>query len=246
MALLAIVPKHASEAKPGDAAEFLREARAWLKMFPEDGNELVIFDNKLPPKVRARALTAQLERFRGRDFRAVGFFMHGLRDSIQTGHTCNIRRQPGYAPVVELAETLRAIMAAKPIVPLYACDAARDGNLTRADDKDAGPGGDDGFADGLRDAMIALDHVWARDGHVDAHITPGHTTTNKFVRRFRCNPLPHELTLGMVGGDWIVDPRDRKLWAAWNKALGSPARKGTLRLRFPFLTVRQIHAELGG
>lgn len=243
---IAIVPKHASQAKPGDAAEFLREARAWLKA--RGGGELIVFDNSLKPRARAVEVETRLYELAKAGVRvpSVAFFMHGLRDSIQTGHTCNVRRQPGYMPVAELAKALRAVTTPAPKIPLYACDAARDGNLTRKDDQNEGPGGDGGFADGLRDAMIALDHTWASGGWVDAHITPGHTTVNKLVRRFLCDPLPHEITLGMPGGEWLVSPRDRALWAAWVKALGTTTKKGAFRLEFPMLTTREVHAHLGG
>jgi hypothetical protein len=243
---IAVVPKYASQAKPGDAAEFMREAKAWLAA--RGGGELIVFDNSLKPRARALSVQRVLDELSKANVRvnSVAFFMHGLRDSIQTGHTCNPKRQPGYEPVMSLALALRGVTKSAPKIPLYACDAARDGNLSRKDDKNEGPGGDGGFADGLRDAMIALDHAWASDGWVDAHITPGHTTVNPNVRRFRCDPLPYEITLGMVGGDWIVDPRDRKLWSTWRKALGSVHRKGAFRLDFPLLSIRQIHEHLGG
>jgi hypothetical protein len=109
-----------------------------------------------------------------------------------------------------------------PIVCIYGCLTA-DGD---------GPGGDGGFADTLRDTFCqnGFRHV-----QVDAHVTAGHATRNPFVRRFEGKGSP----VGGVGGYYLVQPKS-KLWKAWQKGL-----TGSLRFRFPFMSVETIHTELG-
>lgn len=247
--VVAFAPQYPSKARPGDAAEFAREARAWLRLHKAHlGVEPIPFDNTAPPRQRARAVAAALRGAHalGGPLRAVAFFCHGLRDSLQAGFASDVGRRPAYAPVGELATVLREVMTSAPILPLYACDAARDDDADGKDDLEGGPGGEGGFADALRDALIALDASWSWGGVIDAHAKAGHTTLNPHVRRFACSPLPHEVHLGMVGGGWIVDPTDRPRWRAWNAALGEPKKKGSMRLRFPSMTVAEIHAELDG
>jgi hypothetical protein len=123
--------------------------------------------------------------------------------------------------VPELAHALADVGIQR--VALMACSTA------------GGPGqmGNGGFADTLRDAMNreGLASSW-----VDGHDREGHTTRNPYVRRFHA-------ALSDVGGEWIVAP-GTPLWRAWRLALQS--RASTLRLRFPTMTIAEIHAELGG
>ena len=108
------------------------------------------------------------------------------------------------------------------IVPLYACDA--DG--TKVKD---GPGGDGGMADVLRNCLSAR----AKLGHIDAHVTTGHTTRNPHVRRFA-----KDCRGPLTGGHYIVEPGS-DMWTRWAKAL-----KGDLRLRFLLMTVEHTRAEI--
>lgn len=203
---------------------FIPEARAWAQFH---GGTAHPFDNEAPKGQRR----AEVDRIIGRrghtpDTRvdAVGIFCHGLTRSLQTGHVIgNVDR---------LANALTNATKPGAKVVLYACSAA-DTPVKN------GPGGDDGFADRLRDALIhrAPSHWYF--GHVDAHVTAGHATTNPYVRRFTCNiAVPSETVLGIVGGEWIVPPGS-KWWKAWDAAL-----HGDLRFRFPFMSIAEIRAEL--
>ena len=98
-----------------------------------------------------------------------------------------------------------------------------------ADSPGDGPGGDGGFADALRDALSERGVT----GHVDAHVTTGHTTRNPHVRRFYCDGAA-----AGTGGDWLVAPGSPK-WRRWVTAL-----KGDMRFRFPWLTPAEIDAAL--
>jgi hypothetical protein len=139
---------------------------------------------------------------------------HGWRTGIQFGF--------GLANVAELAEAIAENDGTDaPRVVLYACSTA-DGS---------GPGGDGGFADRLRDALCAAGCV---ECQVDAHDRPGHTTKNPFVRRF----VGAGSAVGGTGGQWIVAPKST-LWRRWVAAL-----RGDLRLRFPLMTVAEIHEEV--
>lgn len=221
---------HASTNKPGinpktgkpwkDATgAFIPEARKFAALH---GGTAIPFTNDATPAARRKQVNAILEENRRSD--AVAFFCHGLKSSIQTGH--------GAAQVDALAQLLRlACIPGAPII-LYACDSA--------DTPTKGaPGGDGGFADKLRDAMIRESWGFWRGSHVDAHVTTGHTTENPYVRRFTCNlAIPSESFMGIAGGEWIVQPGSR-LWVQWRKAL-----KGDLRFRFPFMSIDEIHAEL--
>lgn len=243
--LLALVPKTNAPGKRDVTGAFLPEARAWLRHHGGNG-EIVSFDNELPVARRrgvVEGLLADLEA-RGETFAAVGFFCHGLWRSLQTGHQI--------AHAAALAARLVPLLRPPARVVLYACDAADNGARAR------GPGGDEGFADELRDACLRVDFdrygpaLWG--GWIDAHSTTGHTTTNPYVRRFRFDPLPHELTLGLVGGEWLVEPPGSNprtdpgspLWPAWRAALGRPSAPGPMRLAFPLLSAAEIHHELGG
>jgi hypothetical protein len=144
----------------------------------------------------------------------LGFFCHGWKTGIQ----------PGWQ--LQHVDTLAAVIAEScdtdaPIVALYACSTAS-----------GGVGGDGGFADSLRDALCAAGAVNCR---VDAHDRPGHCTRNPYVRRFEGQGSP----CGGQGGQWIVAPGS-PMWKAWRDAL----RDTDLRLRFPLMTVAEIHKEL--
>lgn len=244
MNVIAFAPAHASKSRPGDAREFQREAREWLEYYDAaDPPSLVVFDNSLSPQRRGEWIERALEANKPEDgFEAIAFFCHGLRDLLQTGHAKDTKRRPAYRRVESFAETLARVSSNAPSIALYACDAARDDDSDSKDDTEGGPGGDGGFADELRDAMLRVRSFFG--GWIDAHATPGHTTLNPFVRRFDLVALPHERVTGRVGGDWIVDPDDRERWRSWRRALGTTKIKGAMRLAFPTLTRSEIHEVL--
>lgn len=239
--LLAIIPTHNAPEKRDVTGAFHPEAVAWLRLHGADPDELWRFDNAKAPAVRRRQVLRELTKRadEGKTYDAIGFFCHGLWRSIQAGF--DTVTAPELAKV--LARLLKPVGGRRAVVALYACDAADNGR------RDPAPGGDNGFADALRDAFLRFE--WAEHGAdlsggwIDAHATTGHTTENPHVRRFDLSPLPHELELGMVGGDWIVSPNDpdgRALWRKWDRALDHD--RGTLRLRFPLMTRAEILDEL--
>lgn len=228
MTVLAIHPAHNSKGKRDATGAFIPEARAWAEL--HNGHldapattHVARFDNHAAPAKRRRDVEAILRGHR--DLNAVGFFCHGLTRSLQTGHAL--------AHVESLADALTACTRPGAVVALYACDAA---DTPR---KDA-PGGDGGFADALRDALVLRDAAHWRGGWVDAHVTTGHATRNPYVRRFSCTlAVPSEVPLGIVGGEWLVTPGG-PLWRSWARAL----RETDLRLRFPLMQRVDIAEEL--
>ena len=142
-----------------------------------------------------------------RDLELIAFFCHGLRRSLQTGHDLGT--------VNELADAIAAASGPRVTVALYACSTAHELTVTRG-----------GFADALRDALTAR----GKAGHVDAHTTAGHATTNPMVQRFDM-----QANVGDITAPWIVEPRT-ELWAGWQRAL-----RGPLRLEFPLLDAEAIN-----
>ena len=104
-------------------------------------------------------------------------------------------------------------------------------NDSRTDNREIGPGTDDGFADQLRDHMSQYGFT----GHVDAHLTAGHTTWNPNVIRFVCEGWEEDV----CGGAWIIQPQSRH-WKKWVEAL----HKTDLKYRFPFMDEIEIMEEL--
>lgn len=145
----------------------------------------------------------------------LGIFCHGWGTGIQFGFSIG--------HVDSLAEAIHVDGDVAPRVALYCCSTG----------KGPGVGGDGGFADMLRDALCRAGSVYCR---VDAHTTAGHCTRNPYVRRFEGGGSAS----GGSGGAWIVTPASA-LWDRWRAAL----RDTDLRLRYPTMTVAEIHAELG-
>lgn len=146
----------------------------------------------------------------------VAWFCHGFRNGLQLGHRL--------AHVDRLARAIAANATTSVRVALYACSTGASlGN---------GAAGDGGFADALRDALC---RAGATQCQVDAHDTAAHATRNPRVRRFRGDGSP----VGGTGGGWIVAPGS-ELWGPWRRAL----QQTDLRLRFPTMTVADVHAEL--
>lgn len=217
MRALILHPLHNTGTKRDATGAFIPEARAYAKHLTDAymdvvGVDVVGFDNRAPKLARRRQVEAAI---RSATNGTVALFCHGLARGIQTGHDL--------AHVSTLAEALAASAgpSKRLVVTLYACDAA--------DSPSNGPGGDGGFADALRDALSERGIT----GHVDAHVTTGHTTRNPYVRRFWCDGQA-----AGTGGDWLVAPGSPK-WRAWVRAL-----KGPMRFRFPWLTPAEIDAAL--
>lgn len=227
---LAIVPEHNSKGKKDVTGAFLPEALHWLDTWGVSHDHLRTFDNTQGKATRREQVHASiLASGYKQPIEHIAFFCHGLKDSIQTGHTCRTWGVHTTRTLADLVLIFGVCCAPDLRVTLYCCDTAREAGRAK------GQGGDGGFADTLRDLMSA--HGFA-GGWVDGHTVTAHTTKAPFVRRFytdgnRFGPY------GGNGGDWIVAPRS-PLWKPWARALQS----GSLRWRYPRMTIAQIHDEL--
>lgn len=213
MRALILHPLHNTAGKRDATGAFIPEARAYANGELGSRADVVLagFDNSASKLARRRQVEAAIRN--AGPIQHFALFGHGLARGLQTGHDL--------ATVSTLADALAASCgpSRRLVVTLYACDAA-DGK---------GPGGDGGFADALRDALSERGVT----GHVDAHVTTGHTTRNPYVRRFWCDGAA-----AGTGGDWLVAPGSPK-WRKWVAAL-----KGDMRFRFPWLTPAEIDAAL--
>lgn len=224
MKMLIFAPDFDSPGKKDVSGAFLPGARAFARhhnAVPEDvikrfASGVHIDQRRAQVSLAIRAVDAPLD--------VLAFFCHGWKNGIQAGFT--LSHQLLFARLMA--------QHAKPNahVLLFACDAGRDADADEVDDRSTGPGGDGGFADGLRDACEAL----GRSVTVLAHATTGHTVENPFARRFAPDT-------GGKGGDWYIDPK-HTLWPLWRRALMDP--RSTLRHRFYAMTTREIETELRG
>lgn len=215
---LSIAPMHNSVGKHDATGAFQPEARAFAKLHGAPAPFL--FDHQQPSGPRVRQVQTFLASHEPHSVDAIAVFSHGYKSGLQIGVSVsgNLR---------EFALTVAQVCIAEPVLALYCCDAARDSDDDREDDKLAGPGGDGGFADKLR---YELGKLGCRPT-IFAHASTGHTTHNPFVRRFD----PGE----MAGGDWVVEPHS-ELWLRWCRAL----RDTELRFRFPFMAGFELTREL--
>ena len=154
----------------------------------------------------------------------IAIFCHGYKTGIQTGHTKRTTQA--------LADAIAGVAQPWCVVVLYACDTARDDDRQRADDMKPGPGGEGGFADALRDAMLA---AGMHGGHVDAHTVTAHATKAPYVRRFYVDEVAKD-----TGGDWLIAPGSPK-WKAWRRRLQTDT---AFRLSFPRWTAERVLREL--
>lgn len=228
---LVFAPAHNTGRKRDATGAFIPEAKKFAEMH---NGRLVLVDNRRPKGEMVNSVLTEIERAGAyhdgsccadpdHDHRLefVAFFCHGYPHGLQFGF--NLRN------VDRLGEAIASASNPEVIVPLYACSAASTLGWLRR--RGLGPGGDRGFADELRDALCEHGATFAT---VDAHTTAGHTTWNPNVRRFAGDGSP----VGGIGGSFIVERRT-PLWRPWVRAL-----RGDLRLRFPFMPIGMIHAEL--
>lgn len=224
---LALHPDHDSPGKKDATGAFRPEARAFDRLHTARGAPVttVPIDNRRG-KGAMRQETLDAIRCHGSPapLGCFAFFCHGLRRSLQFGLA-----EPDIA---EFAASIVRHGTPDVRVVLYSCDVARDADREQEDDLQPGPGGEGGFADLLADAIRAAAPGWS--GWVDGHTIAGHTTKNRYVRRFRG---------AADGGAWIVEPGS-KLWRRWGDAIRGRV-PSDLRLRFPLMTDDEIRAELG-
>jgi hypothetical protein len=210
---------------------FQPEAYAFCDFHGLPRDTVHLFDNRAALPDRRAQVTALMS---GRLERAETFalFSHGWKTGVQPGWVMGV--------IHKMAAALNMACVNAPTVILYCCSTGKDGDNQDADDVQAGPGGEGGFADALRDDMVRL----GMRPTIYAHTCRGHTTTNAFVRRFDHDQI--------AGGEWIIEPHT-ELWSAWERAINPIVTRGkrrfldpvrTLRFRFPFMSQAEIEAEL--
>lgn len=216
--VLCILPSHDTPGKRDMSAAFEPEAKKLLTVTPL-GGELVRFDPRKPMARRRGDLLGSLDALPPRSFDSVAVFCHGWLDGIQAGFT--------RATVGDLAGAIvKATRGPAPVVALFCCSTGDD---PEGDSLQAAGTGEGSFADRLRDA---LRERGADRCSVYAHTTAAHTTRNPYVIRFDGDAL----------GGYPVAAPGQPLWRAWRAALQDKAN--TLRLRAPWMTNAEIHAEL--
>lgn len=228
--LIAFAPKHNTPGinkktgKPWKDATgaFVPEAVNFLKHHRQPEANLILVENDKSPAAMKAQVFAALDRARGGQLHGVAFFCHGLRDRIQFG----IRK----ADIPQFVQKMNQFAEPGLSVTFYCCDTGRDDDADRGDDL-AEFGGDNGFADKVRDELCLQGNTRCI---VDSHTSAAHTTMNPDVRRFEGMGSP----FGGVGGYYIV-PRGAKTWSKWRNAL-----KTDFRFQFPYMTTAQIHEFL--
>jgi hypothetical protein len=224
MKLMLFVPDQDTPGKKDMSNAFLPEARAIAKFYGQAPEETIKRFPAGAPVEQRRATCTLALRAAVPPLDAIIFVCHGWKGGIQAGFL--------KAHGLLLARIIATQCKPDAHVVFYACDAARDMDEDAADDRGRGPGGDGGFADGVRDACEVLKLQIT----VTAHATVGHTTENPFARRFAPNT-------GGKGGEWYVEPGST-YWPRWVAALKDP--RNTLRYRFWTLTRQELEAELDG
>lgn len=205
-----------------DADEFKREARlfcAFLRREKGWPTPVHLFDNTRELPERCADVLRHTRGLTPGTVKVFALFCHGWASGVQAGWRVESAKA--------LARELEEVAAAELVVALYCCSTGADQN-PKTSERAAGPGGDGGFADRLRDELGEL----GVRATVYAHSTAGHTTQNPHVRIF----LPEERR----GGHWLVAPGG-ELWPAWDRYL-----EGEGRFAFPFLTAAELEAELRG
>lgn len=220
LAMNASLNAHGNDAK----GAFIPQAQRFTKTRTAAGDAVtsVGFDNLIANRVKRRAdFLARLHfATTGKGpIDALAYFGHGLRTGLPSaGFTLQT--------IDALADAIHAVAAPRLVIALYACSTA----AANAKDRDRHDG-DGGFADVLRDRLSVRGHT----GWVDAHTIAGHTTINRFTRRFHMDGS-HE----GVGGSFIVAPGSA-LWTKWGAAL--KLDEG-FRFGFPFVDEHVIAETL--
>jgi len=205
---------------------FIPEAKAFAEKYS------VVDDDMLALNCRHYSLMKRREEVcvflrNKKDVGLIGFFCHGWPAGIQLGFTKQRCRL--------LVEYLKLCCLPDVKIVLYACSTGSNKETRQTTvPKNIGPGTDGGFADVLRDTMLANGFV---GGWIDAHKTKGHTTKNPFVLRFYTQPV-FEDTWDVKGGEWLVSPKS-ELWPDWRRIM-----KTDFRFEFPVLSEREIYRGL--
>jgi len=222
--IVAFAPQYNTGTKKDATGAFIPEAKAFIRFFDMGSEQLYIIDNNKPAGAMKKAVFAALEKEVSEGtLHGVAFFCHGLKDRIQFG----IRK----SDIIEMCRIIAKNCRDDVRVTFYCCDTGRDDDADRTDDlKEFG--GDNGFADTVRDVLCSLGKS---NCVVDSHTSAAHTTMNADVRRFEGMGSP----LGGIGGYYIVPREKRALFAKWRAAL-----KTDIRFQFPYWSTAEIHRVL--
>lgn len=220
MRTLIIYRTNDSPGKRDASCVFVPEAAAFAKIHGVEARDILGYEVKRGLRARWNRrwrMGRDLRKRAGRGYEMVAFFGHGTwRGSFLGWNRATARR---------LAKLLAGCCVPSVRVVLYACSTAENQIRDRQHDQLA-TGCEGGFADTLRDEM---DRVGFAGFRIDAHKTPGHATYNPYVVRFTRSATR-----------WLVHPDiDRPRWQAWHQAL-----RGSLRLRFPAMTIAEVAVEL--
>lgn len=218
-----LCPMYDTPGRKDVSGAFGPESKAFIKTLNLAAT-LRLFDNNRAMGDRRKEVDVALERVAGSNMEVFAAFCHGWKDGVQFGYRIK--------DIPSLADRLVKACAPGVTIILYACDAARDSNESRADDRNPGPGGSGGFASELFMAMHKRGHVGCR---VIAHSTEGHTTRNPYARVWMQDADLHN-------GDWFVDPTS-DLFGKWRKELAGVPFPG-FKYRFPFMTPAEVQAYL--
>jgi len=218
MRALVLLPDRDSRGKKDYTAVFRPEASRFVTAVRDGVVGAVVtvkeIDLGQPPGFRVSDFLGWIdEEQKAGGLDLLAWFGHGLK-----GYLPQVGR--GLYPEM-LGSRLASPKRRRVDVALFACSTG-DG---------AGPHGDGGFGDLLRDALCKGGSTACR---VLSHTNAGHATWNPNVREF----LGAGSDVGGTGGSWVVAPGS-PLWGKWKKAL-----RGSLRLRLPLMTTAQVHAEL--
>lgn len=219
--VLCFVPDRNSPGKHDATGAFWPMAQAFVRETKADPAAIQRFPASEPLGARRMFCATALRGF-GAPIGTLAFFCHGYKTGLQAGYQLST--------VLSLGRLIAQYCEPDAYVLLYACDTGRDDDADTADERAAGPGGDGGFADELRDICEGL----GRRITVMGHSTRGHCVENPYARRFRPGA-------GGRGGEWYVEPGSTA-WTAWTRALKDP--RDTLRFRFPRMGTGAICREL--
>ena len=218
---LALTPDRDTDGKHDFVGAFKPEAVRYAAHHRAQGDTVTVaridvskrHPDRLVQVVAAIRAAAPLDR--------VAVFAHGWRTGIQLGLSTATEADRGHLATFAVALVEASTPALK--VALYCCS-------TGASDGPAGDGGDGGFADLFRDALVAAGRT---DVSVFAHTSAGHTTHNANVRFFFA-----DTTRGGVDLAKYTTSEGRILKARLADG------KDPLRFRLPYLTLAEARAEL--
>lgn len=216
---LVFTPDRNSDGRSDFSGAFLPESQRYAAFWRTQGDTVDVYriDVSARSSARVEQVVARLDPATPID--RLVFLCHGWRDGVQFGLKSDTDDRR--ARLAAFAEKLVAASTDNLAVTLYCCSTG-----ASTDD----PSGEGGFADALRDALVAAGRPRVR---VFAHSRSGHTTRTAAIRFFDG---------GMVTGGVDPVPRGtpeyRRLDARFDD------RADTLRFRAPYLTPDELLAEL--